>query len=300
LPSLPYLLLKRKRSGGASRGVLVNLFECVCGIRFDVLIKEDEHLPRIARMDGLTDLEDTLKADLNGVVEVLREEMTKRCGDIDADQGEFDERLELVYSSAQSESVALVKGLKRSRKHLFTKDLGCTLPPRIDFVAESVDMPHVDKRVRAFKSEISSVKGELEALETLTQSSALQLIDRFEDNFSAAMASLVELLAEFFQRAMNFANTFDDALKDLAVMAIADYTEEQGDALPPVVADAGPEETEEGPPADEYLVLLGNVESMMEVTKLILPNTAFSHAPNLHQRPLSSATARLDPCVPSS
>lgn len=242
-----------------------------------MLIKEDEHLPKIARMEGLTDLEDTLKADLNGAVEVLREEMTKRCGEINADEEEFRERLELVYSSAQSQSVGLVKGLKRSRKHLFTKDMGCTLPPRIEFVAEGVDMVHVDKRVRAFKSEVSSVKGELEALETLTQSSALQLIDRFEDNFSAAMSSLVELLQEFFQKAMNFANKFYDALKDLAVMAIADNSEEQGDSSPALAADVGLEESGlEGPPVDEYLLLLGNVEAMMEVRLFELPCASFS------------------------
>ena len=129
-------------------------------------------------------------------------------------------------------------------------------------------MALVDRRLRSFKAEVVAAREELEALETNTQSSALALVDRFEDNYSSMMTSLTEILQDFFQKAMNLANKFYDSLKDLAVNTIAAFGDELGDELPPPVAEAGTDE-EDGPaapPVDGYLVLLSNVDAMMEVS----------------------------------
>jgi hypothetical protein len=231
------------------------------------LIKDDAELPKIARMDGLTDLQDTLKADLAVIVDNLRLEMVQRCAAISVDEGEFTERLEQTYATGREQSLALIKSLKRSRKHLFSKELSCTLPPRVEFVGESLDLIHAEKKVRSFKGEVSHVRTSLEALEANTQSLALQLIDKFEDNYSAAMAQLVDLLAEFFQKAMGMANLFHDRLKDLAVNTIADFGE---DVEPAQAAEAendneGGADEGSATPADSYIALLGNVDGMMEV-----------------------------------
>jgi hypothetical protein len=235
----------------------VFMFEAVT--LFEALVIQDEHLEKLERMDGLSDLCDGLKRDLGDVVEALRVEMVKRCGAIAADEDEFRERLEAEYETAQATSVGLVKALKRSRKHLFTKDLTCSLPPRVEFVGSLVpDLSVVDKKVRAVKGEIGAAKEELEALETKTQSAALLLIDRFEDNFSAAMLGLVELLQDAFQKCMNLANAFYDKLKDLAVSTVADLGDDGNPA-------GSVDPDDEGAPQDEYLLLLGNLDHLMDV-----------------------------------
>jgi len=251
-------LAERDRSNNAQLRK-VFMFEAVT--LFEALVIQDEHLEKLERMDGLSDICDNFKADLEEVVEALRVDMLKRCGAIEADHAEFRERLEAVYEASQAESVAVVKSLKRNRKQLYTKDLTCSLPPRVEFVGCTVpDLNVVDKKVRAIKAEIGSAKEDLEALETKTQSASLQLIDSFEDNYSAAMLGLVELLQEAFQKCMNAANKFYDQLKDLAVSTVAEKGGEAGSAAQP----ADPDE-EEGAPQDEYLLLLGNLDHMMEV-----------------------------------
>lgn len=252
-----------------TQAALKEIYMLEAATLFDMLIKKDEFLPKISRMEGLTDLEEILKTDLTVIVENLRTEMTTRCAAIKADVDEFMERLNLVYANAQGESVTLIKGLKRSRKYLFARDLQCSLPPRIEFIGQEPpsDMALVDRRLRSFKAEVVAAREELEALETNTQSSALALVDRFEDNYSSMMTSLTEILQDFFQKAMNLANKFYDSLKDLAVNTIAAFGDELGDELPPPVAEAGTDE-EDGPaapPVDGYLVLLSNVDAMMEV-----------------------------------
>jgi hypothetical protein len=236
----------------------VFMFEAVT--LYEALVIQDEHLGKLERMDGLSDICDSLKADLEEVVEALRVEMLKRCGAVEADEAEFRERLEAVYDSSQAESVAVVKSLKRNRKQLYTKDLACSLPPRVEFVGSTVpDLNVVDKKVRAIKAEIGSAKENLEALEAKTQSASLQLIDSFEDNYSAAMLSLVELLQEAFQKCMNAANKFYDQLKDLAVSTVAEKGGQEAGAPP-----ADPDDEQEAP-QDEYLLLIGNLDHMMEV-----------------------------------
>lgn len=240
---------------------------------FDVLIKGDEHLPKIARMDGLSDLEDALKSDLGEIVEALRAEMTSRCKAINEDEAEYKERLEREYQLAQESSVGAVKGLRRSRKHLFAKELLCSLPPRVEALGEVHDMSHVEKKCRAYKVEVASAREDLEALEADTESKALKLIDAFEDNYSAMMTGLTDLLAEFFQKAMNHANKFYDSLKDLAVTTIADYGDDPANEAPDSSMQEGDEEGAESSkkePVDEYAVLLSNIDALMEVLCALL------------------------------
>jgi len=224
-------------------------------------------------MDGLQELEDTLKRDLGDSVNSLRLEIIAKCSDIDVDESEFSNRLTRVYDSAQEQSVSLMKGLTRARKELFSKDLACTLPPRIDFIGDPVrlDLGQAEKKMRLFVDHVGTVREELLALETNTQSNALQLIDRFEDNYSAMMTSLTELLQEFFQKAMNFANKFYESLKELAVTTITAHLEEHGDMSPSfdLMAD-GADEGLDAPAVDSYLLLLSNVDAMMEVFHVYL------------------------------
>jgi hypothetical protein len=249
---------------------------------FDVLMTEDIFLPKISRMEGLNDLQDNLKKDLTGIVNTLRTELTAKCELINVDESEFRERLITLYQKAQEQSLSLIKGLKRSRKILFNKELMCSLPPRIEFIGDMppTDMGHTERKLRNFRLEVNNVKEDLEALETNVQSAALALIDRFEDNYSAMMTANIELLAEFFQKAINFANRFHDSLKDTAVAAVTlhldsqgngDNEDEDGDGgtAGSMILDnsQGLEDMDEDVlgGGDSYISLLSNVDSMMEV-----------------------------------
>jgi hypothetical protein len=260
------------------------------------MMKEDIYLPKISRMEGLNDLKEILKNDMTKLVSALKSDMTARCDNINIDEDEFRDRLKILYNKSQESSLSLIKSLKKSRKNLFARELLCSLPPRIEFIGDvpPSDMGHVERKLRQFKVEVGNVKEELEALETNVQSQALALIDRFEDNYSAMMNSNVEVFAEFFQKAMNLANRFYDSLKDTAVTAVTQYLEEQGGgnegggkgggegkggggrgkndnessaAVNNMLAqvDNNEEEDEDALEGDNYVALLSNVDTMMEV-----------------------------------
>jgi hypothetical protein len=261
------------------------------------MMKEDIYLPKISRMEGLNDLKEILKNDMTKLVSALKSDMTARCDNINIDEDEFRDRLKILYNKSQESSLSLIKSLKKSRKNLFARELLCSLPPRIEFIGDvpPSDMGHVERKLRQFKVEVGNVKEELEALETNVQSQALALIDRFEDNYSAMMNSNVEVFAEFFQKAMNLANRFYDSLKDTAVTAVTQYLEEQGGgnegggkgggegkggggggkndnessaAVNNMLAQVDNNEEEDEEDAlegDNYVALLSNVDTMMEV-----------------------------------
>jgi hypothetical protein len=126
---------------------------------------------------------------------------------------------------------------------------------------QDVDVSEAESLVQDFKKERDLVQEAVEALEAATETTALALIDRFEDNLTLAMGLVLELLQEFFQKATGHANRFYESLKDLAVNTIAAYEPE---AVDPVLPS---EDGVDQGPSDPYLHLLSNVDAMMEVTQ---------------------------------
>jgi hypothetical protein len=248
---------------------------------FDVLMKSDVELQKIDKMEGLSDLKESFHKNLNEVVEALRLDMQARCDEIESQRAIFLTTLGGVYDDSQAWSIDRLKQLSRIVKKFFINDIACSQPPHVEFVGK--DTPNLqvaEQEFRTLKQEIGRARSEMESRELENQGSAFKLIDTFEDDYTLRMTSLIEILQDFFQKATTLENQFHEQLKTLAVAAVTNFEEEQGDLegsdqRDPAAAsdgegsdddnaDNGLSDDEEEP-IDAYTVLLGSMDSMMEV-----------------------------------
>ena len=237
---------------------------------YELLMRDDIQIVKIARMEGLQELQEELKEGLSELAQALEENVTTRMAEINSHVTEVSGHLRTIYGAAENESRARVLDMHRDAKKLFKK-VGCRPPPPLDGATvtapETLPMPLKDalEYVDDFEKKMEAAREQLMTMETNVQGSVFQLVDEFEDNFSALMSALSEIMAEFFQSALLKQNAFHESLTALAAQVLVKFSAEMNEAND--VDDFPPEDQddEEGENDDDYELLLSNMDALMEV-----------------------------------